>query len=106
MYNHQAFIKAIEEKKLVKVRFNSFEKGVIERVCVPFDFVPSSRARNQENKYQFYDLNSPNGEHNLPLFPFQIVSINILQEVFDPAVYITWNAPYNWKIRREWGIYS
>jgi hypothetical protein len=36
--NYQSFIQAINEKKIVKVQINTYEKGIVERFCIPFDF--------------------------------------------------------------------
>ena len=106
MKNQETFFQAINEKKLISIKFNSKEKGPIERTCIPFDFAPSSRARIKEYKYQVYDLNSPSGQHNLAIHPNQIISIQFMDEIFDPKDYVTWSSPYNWLVERSWGIYS
>lgn len=95
------FIKAIHERKLVKIKANTFEKGIIERICVPFDFGPD---RSKKIKYQFKSLNSPDGSHNLPLFPEQLLNIEILDENFEPRDHIFWTP--NWNIKRDWGEFS
>jgi len=105
MTNHEKFLQAIQEKRIVKVQFNSQEKGVIERVCIPFDFGPSRRnLKVNPDRYHFYDLDSPEGSHNLSILPEQIISIETTNKTFDPVNYITWNP--NWFIQRNWGIYS
>lgn len=106
MTHKQVFLQAIAEKKLLSIKFNSSEKGIIERICVPFDFAPSSRAANKADRYQVYDLNSPTGQHNLAILPEQIISIKILEEMFHPSAYVNWPSPYKWEIQRDWGIYS
>lgn len=105
MSNHEIFLEAIKEKKIVKVKFNSKEKGVIERMCIPFDFGPSRRNMipNPE-RYHFYDLDSPDDKHTLSILPEQVILIETTEQVFDPADYITWKT--NWFISRDWGIYS
>lgn len=40
------FINAINSKKVVEVKFNSKEKGVIVRRCRPFDFALSKRYKD------------------------------------------------------------
>jgi hypothetical protein len=102
----EKFLKAIHEKKLVQVNFIAKSDGKLrERKCVPFDYGASSNAKDKTDKYHFYDLDSPNGVHNLPLFPEQIREIKILEnESFNPADYITWSP--NWVVSRDWGIYS
>jgi hypothetical protein len=107
MNNHENFLQAIHEKKLIQVKFNSHEKGVIQRVCVPFDFGPWQRnVSPNPDRYHLYDLDSPEGSHNLSVLPGQIISIEHTKQNFDPAQYITWQPPYNWFVPRNWGIYS
>ncbi|HSR88931.1 MAG TPA: hypothetical protein VLK22_00835 [Candidatus Udaeobacter sp.] len=106
MNYHQIFLNAIQDKIIVKVRFNSQEKGIIERLCIPFDFGPSRRQNLVENpdRYHFYDLDSPERQHTLSILPNQIISIEATAKSFDPAQYITWTP--KWFIKRDWGIYS
>ena len=105
MTNHENFLQAIQEKRIVKVQFNSQEKGVIERICIPFDFGPSRRnLKTNPDRYHFYDLDSPEGSHTLSILPEQIISIETKDKNFDPANYIIWTP--NWFIKRDWGIYS
>ena len=105
MNDHNNFLQAISVKKYVQVKFNSQGKGIIQRLCVPFDFGPWRRKINPNpDRYHFYDLDSPDGKHNLSILPEQIISIDVTEQSFDPAVYIKWNP--NWFIKRDWGIYS
>ncbi|CAD7767225.1 MAG: hypothetical protein DNFNHJIP_00632 [Candidatus Argoarchaeum ethanivorans] len=59
------FLKAIHEKKVLRVKVNSHEKGIIIRKCIPFDFGSSRRYKDGLNRYHFWDLDSPDGSHNL-----------------------------------------
>lgn len=102
--SEKILINAIHSKKKVKVKFDSYEKGIIERICIPFDFGPSKRYKDGKNRLHFYDLNSPEGKHNLSILPEQIIEINILEETFSPRDYVTWTP--NWIVQRDWGIYS
>ena len=104
MNNHETFLHAITNKTVIELIFNSKEKGVITRKCIPYDFGPSSKS--SKIKYHFHNLNSPKGPHPLPVLPEQIIEIKLLNESFDPANYVTWKPPYNWFIKRDWGIYS
>jgi hypothetical protein len=101
---HDDFIRAIHEKKHVQIIADTHEKGRIQRVCIPFDFGPGSRIRDGLNRYHFWDLNSPDGPHNLPLLPEQLLDLKILNESFDPGDHIHWQT--NWHISRDWGRYS
>ena len=103
--NYNVFLQAITEKKKILVRFQSKEKGMVQRLCIPFDFGPSHRnLKINPDRYHFYDLNSPDGKHTLSILPEQLIEIELLEENFNPADYITWNT--NWFIKRDWGIYS
>jgi hypothetical protein len=105
MSNHENFLQAIQEKKVVTVQFNSQEKGLIERTCIPFDFGPSRRnLKVNPDRYHFYDLDSPEGRHILSILPEQIVTIAKTNTLFDPADYIAWDP--DWFVPRNWGIYS
>lgn len=99
---HQKFVQAINQKKLVLLKFDSNEKGIISRTCVPFDFGPSRRYKDELNRYHFYDLDSPSSNHNLSILPAQIISIEILDKSFEPAKYVTWS-PIKWFLKRDWG---
>lgn len=104
----EEFLRAIDNKLKVKVTFNAKEegKGQITRLCIPFDFGASQKvdAIDKSEKYHLYDLDSPDGPHNLPLNPEQIVNLQVLSEGFDPTDYVKW--PPNWIYKRDWGIYS
>lgn len=98
------FIKAIHEKRMLKVKVNSIEKGIILRKCIPFDYGPSRKYNDKQNRHHFYDLDSPNGSHNLSILPSQLITIEILDETFDPKDYITWQP--KWIVSRDWGNFS
>ncbi len=100
----EAFKTAIDLKKKVELTFNSKEKGIIKRCCIPFDFGPSRRYNDKLSRFHFYDLNSPEGKHNLAILPNQVIKIEILEEAFLPKDYITWRP--NWFISRDWGKFS
>lgn len=97
-------IDAINQKLKISVTFNSIEKGEITRICIPFDFGPSRRYKDGLDRYHFYDLDSPDGKHNLSLLPEQVLEIKLTTETFNPEDYVTWTP--NWFMSREWGKYS
>ena len=78
---------------------------IIIRKCIPFDFGPSSRCNDELNRFHFWDLDSPDGSHNLSIHPEQLLEIKILDERFDPKDYVTWK-PTNWVVKRDWGAFS
>lgn len=104
MSNYKKFINAIYEKRILSVEFNSQEKGIITRTCIPFDYGPSRKYKDNSDRYHFYDLDSPQGRHNLSICPNQIINIESIDDFFKPSNYITWKP--NWIIKRDWGVYS
>ena len=86
------FLYAIDHKLKVSITFNAKNKGVITRICIPFDFGASQKADaiDKSEKYHVLDLDSPDGPHNLPIKPDDIINITVLDESFDPVVYVKW----------------
>jgi len=101
---HDDFIEAINNKDVVSVTVNSQEKGMIKRKCIPFDFGPSRRYKDGKERYHFYDLDSPDGSHNLSILPEQLMDLSILGEHFEPGEYVTWTP--KWYVSRDWGEFS
>ncbi|MCB2311625.1 hypothetical protein LGL55_10530 [Clostridium tagluense] len=104
MDKYQIFINAINKKFIVKVKVNSNEKGIIERQCVPFDYGLSGRYKDGLERYHFYDLDSPEGKHNLSILPMQLIEITLLDKTFEPGDYVKWEP--KWIVKRDWGAYS
>ena len=100
----EVFKSCIDNKVLVQVTFKSQEKGILTRKCVPYDYGPSRRFRDGRERYHFYDLDSPEGQHNLSVLPEQVINLQEMDEHFDPANFITWTP--NWFMARNWGKYS
>lgn len=108
MNNHENFIKAIHDLILVKVTFNTKEKEVITRICVPLDFCSSRKIDtiDQGDEFHFYYIDSLDGPHSMVLSPSDVVTIKLTSESFDLADYIRWSAPYGWCTPRDWGKFS
>jgi len=104
MNKKEILIKAINNKKIVKVKVDTYEKWIIERHCIPFDFWPSRKYKDWLNRYHFWDLDSPEKKHNLSIIPEQLIDIEITDENFNPWDYVKWTP--NWFIKRDWWIYS
>ena len=101
---HEDFLRAIHNKNIIVIRFNSNEKGIISRKCIPFDFGPSRRYKDKQDRYHLYDLDSPSKSHNLSLLPSQLLNLIVTEETFDPGDYATWQP--NWIVARDWGRFS
>ena len=103
-----AFIRAILEKKKVQLTFFSKEDGVpLSRKCAPMDFGPSRRAKDKSDRFHLWDYESDQRTHTLGLLPAQVQRIDVLDEEFDPAGFVTWDLKKSpWFIPRDWGEYS
>ncbi len=99
--NHARFIEAIKEKNKVSVRFYSkADGGVLDRICAPMDYGPGGGFPDGLNRYWLWDYSSNTGTHTLGLVPQQIVDLQVLGEVFDPAQLDV--RPPQWSIPRDW----
>lgn len=91
--NHTQFIKSIEDKRKVSVRFYSqADSGVVDRICAPMHYGPGE-IHDGLNRYWIWDYASVTGSHTLGLVPKQIVDLQVLGEVFDPAEFASEPSP-------------
>ena len=102
------FIQAIRDKKKVRLAFYSKEdEGLLVRKCAPMDYGPSRRAKQKNDRFHLWDYESDTQNHTLSLNPEQISDLKVLDEVFDPSEFITWDTTESpWFIQRDWGKYS
>lgn len=102
------FVDAIRNKNKVRIRFYSKDDGrFLERVCAPMDYGPSRRAHNKSDRYHLWDFESDKVNHTLSLLPNQIDNMEVLEEHFDPAEFVTWDTTSRpWFVERNWGQYS
>lgn len=98
------FIDAIKTKSIINVTIDTYEKGTVNRSCIPFDYGPSRKFKDGNDRYHFFTLNSPDGNHVLSVLPSQVLSMEITNEKFNPGDYITWEP--KWIYPRDWGEYS
>jgi hypothetical protein len=103
----EEFLKAIDEKRKVEITFNSKSKGIITRICIPYDFGPSQKkdAIDLSNRYFLWDLSSPEKPHVLSISPDRLLNLEILDEYFNPNDYVKWY-PTKWIYKRDWGLKS
>lgn len=103
--NHARFIEAINEKKKVRVRLYSVaDNGVVDRVCAPMDYGPGAANMDGLNRYWLWDdLRNP-GSQTAGLLPQEILDLQMLGEVFDPAQFNP--RPAQWFTPRDWGSQS
>jgi hypothetical protein len=84
--NHTWFFAAINGKKMVGMRFYSkVDHGVLDRICAPMGYGQGSESQDELNRYWLWDYAGTSGSHTLGLLPKQIVDLQVLGEVFDPA---------------------
>jgi hypothetical protein len=92
--NHEQFIEAIKEQKKVRVQFYSQpDSGVLDRVCAPLEYGPGGGSKDGLNLYWLWDYAGDTGSYRLGLVPQQIVDLQVLGEVFDPAQLTSKPAP-------------
>ena len=97
--NHASYIEAINEKKKVRVRYYSrADNGVLDRVCAPMDYGPGNQTADGLNRYWLWDYTSNRDTHILGLAPQEIVDLQVLGEVFNPADFGV--TPWSWSIPR------
>jgi len=103
--NHQNFIKAIHECKILEIKFMSDSKWEIVRKCIPLDFWKSeSIKKDQLDRYFTFNIDS---NHLLPILPDKIIYINITENSFNPGDYVDLSKRKKWwTIQRNWWIYS
>jgi hypothetical protein len=102
--NHDQFVEAIHAKKKVGCGSNSkADSGVLDRVCAPLDYGPGAENKDGLNRYWFWDDTSNPDVHTRGLVPQQVVELQVLGEVFDPAQ-LPDGAPQWLLARREQGI--
>lgn len=102
------FIGAIHSKRQVRLTFYSQEDGHnLVRRCAPMDYGPSRRAVDKSNRFHLWDFDSDERGHTLSLHRNQVVQIEVLDERFDPATFVSWDTTANpWFIERDWGPFS
>jgi hypothetical protein len=84
--NHAHFMDALQVNRKVRVRFYSkADSGVLDRVCAPLDYGLGGEMNDGLDRHWVWDYASDSGSCTLGLVPQQIVSLQVLGEVFDPA---------------------
>jgi len=91
-------------RKIQVIFFPKEDNKRIVRICAPMDYAPSRRSKDKSDRYHLWDFTSDVKGHTLSLSPSQIISIELLPELFAPIEFVTWKP--NWIVKRDWGIYS
>jgi hypothetical protein len=99
---HPRFLEAINEKNKVNLRFYSIaDSGVLDRVCAPLDYGLGRDNKDGLNRYWVWDDSASGSSRLLGLLPQQILDVQILGVVFDPAAF--GDLPQPWSVPRNWG---
>lgn len=106
--NKERFIQAIHARNKVRVTFYSKEdEGILVRKCAPMDYGPSRRTHVKNDRFHLWDYESDERIHTLSLNPWQVKSLEVLDEAFDPTEFVTWDTKQSkWFVPRDWGKYS
>jgi len=106
--NHEDVIAAIHSRRTVRVTWPSKDDGgfIQTRRCAPMDYGPARISNDGMPRYHFWDLESDSGaNHVLSLRDHQITSVDVLDEEFDPAEFVSWTP--NWHVpRSSWGPFN
>lgn len=104
--DHEVFVSAIHSRSKLRLTFFSKEDRAERiRICAPFDFGPLRRAKDQSDRYHFWNYDGDKKAHSLSISGEQVISMTTLEESFDPAEIVTWS-PTAWRIPRDWGAHS
>jgi hypothetical protein len=105
---HGSFLEALSTCHRMSVRFKNPKNGQeVTRVCAPLDYGPLRGATSTAPVYQFWDLEGKRKPLNLPLAAENILSMQTMDETFDPGTIITWAfKPNAWHVVRDWGAFS
>ena len=93
------FLYAIHNKRIVKIKAKTDERGIIVRHSVPFDY---GSGKLPGVRFHFWNLDGPEGPHNFSVLPKDLLSLEVTEKTFEPRNYVTWNPPYKWHIQRDW----
>ena len=104
MNAHDVFVKAIHDKKKVRIAFFSHEdRCELTRVCAPWDFGVFKRYKDKIERYLLWDYESEEGPHILPIRKPDLHSAVELPEQFDPRRIENIDKPgYFWLLPRQW----
>lgn len=93
---------------MVRVRFFSDEdQAVLTRKCAPMDYGPTRKYHDGQDRYHLWDYESDEVQHPLLILPESIESLEVLDQAFDPAGFVTWDVTKSpWHVSRDWGVLS
>jgi len=88
---HDIFVKAIRDKKRVKLTFLSNEHGDTGDGLFGPIFYSTSGGGDDSGCYYLWNFESPTGNNFLSLPPSQILSMELTEEPFDLVEFFTSN---------------
>lgn len=92
-HDHAVFVRAIKDNKKVKLVFLSDAGGnKAEKLCGPMLYSPliaGDETGDESDFYYFWDSESRSGKQFLGFPSNKIVSMELTEQAFDPAEFIT-----------------
>jgi hypothetical protein len=83
--DHEAFVRAIEERKKIEVAyFQNEQNQCVTKSCVPVYYGPAT-LEGVSDCYHFWDAAAEPGECMLSLPPSRIRQMRLSDDAFDPA---------------------
>lgn len=101
---HEIFIENINNKIKMNVKFHSNKTNRVEsRDVAPLDYAIISRSQKNKMYYWVWDFQWTKWPHPTPLSKEKIISIETINEKFEPNTFINWDINKNpWNIKRDW----
>lgn len=91
-HDHDIFVRATKDKRKVLLDyFDDKHKLNFNRLCLPVYYSQAQTEGDNLDCYYLWDLASGKDKRFLGLPPSQIVSMELTEEAFDPAEFITLN---------------
>ncbi len=83
--NHQQFLDAIRERKLIRiVYYSQTDAGTVDRECIPLNYGQELGSGDGVNRYWILDAAGTAGAKPLGLLSDRIVHVHVLGKTFDP----------------------
>ena len=109
--DHNIFIRAIKERRKIRLVYFREEDNSSsqDKLIVPMDYHLGHRATDKSDYYYFWDFEEEEADNGAPLIlePDKIVSMNMVEETFDPSEFVTWGTrELPWFVKRDWEEFS
>ncbi|MBD3638190.1 MAG: hypothetical protein HUJ25_12630 [Crocinitomicaceae bacterium] len=97
----EQFIKAIRDRKKVRILFSANNSGNQVRLCAPLDINrKNTDSKEEEDTYKLWDLETTEDGKEINLPEENIQEMEFLKDEFDPTEFSNWDEA--WNIERDW----